>query len=102
MTAPSDSGTADAPPTALTYGTQTKITYPRIALNNHIEGTVLLRVLVGLDGGVEQIEIERTSGSRDLDRAAREAVMKWKFKPGMRAGAAYSAWALVPISFTLP
>jgi protein TonB len=100
--APSGNGASDAPPSAVAYSMQTRIAYPRIALTNHIEGTVLLRVLVGIDGGVEQIEIERTSGSRDLDRAAREAVTKWKFKPGMRAGAAYSGWALVPVSFKLP
>lgn len=98
----SDGGASDAPPSALAYGTQTKIPYPVVALHNRVEGKVMLRVLVGTDGSVEQIEIEHSSGSRDLDRAAREAVMKWKFKPGLRGGAAYSTWARVPISFTLP
>lgn len=97
-----DSGTADAMPTALTYGTQTRIPYPPMALRNRIEGTVILRVLVGEDGSVKDIEIDKPSGSHDLDRAAREAVMKWKFKPGMRGGMAYAGWARVPISFTLP
>ncbi|HEX7916844.1 MAG TPA: energy transducer TonB [Rudaea sp.] len=101
-TAPSDSGVADASPTALGYGTQTKIPYPPIALRNHVEGTVILRVLVGEDGNVKDIEVDRSSGSRDLDRAAREAVMKWKFRPGVRGGVAYAGWARVPISFALP
>lgn len=99
---PSDNGVADAAPSALAYGTQTTIPYPPIALRSRIEGTVILRVLVGEDGAVKEIEIDKTSGSRDLDRAAREAVMKWKFKPGMRAGVAYAGWARVPINFTLP
>lgn len=99
---PVDSGAVDTAPSALGYGTQTRIPYPPIALRNRAEGKVVLRVLVGTDGSVEQIEIEHTSGSRDLDRAAREAVMKWKFKPGMRGSTAYSGWALVPIVFTLP
>ncbi len=98
----SDGGASNSEPTALAYGTQTRIPYPQTALRNRAEGKVVLRVLVGTDGEVEQIEIEHSSGSRDLDRAAREAVMKWKFKPGMRGGVAYSSWALVPISFTLP
>jgi len=101
--APADSGAAtDSAPTTMGYGTQTKITYPRTALANRIEGTVILRVLVGEDGSVKDIEIDKSSGSRDLDRAAREGVMKWKFKPGMRGGVAYAGWARVPISFTLP
>lgn len=94
---------ADGPaPTALTYGTQTRIPYPPIALRNRIEGTVILRVLVGEDGEVKEIEVDKSSGSRDLDRAAREAVMKWKFKPGMRGGVACAGRARVPVSFTLP
>src|SRR5580765_6603156 len=83
--APADRGaTADSAPTTLGYGTQTRIAYPRTALANRIEGTVILRVLVGEDGGVKDIELDKSSGSHDLDRAAREAVMKWKFRPGMR------------------
>ncbi|WP_083918771.1 energy transducer TonB [Rudaea cellulosilytica] len=101
-TTPLDSGVADASPSALGYGTQTKIPYPPIALRNHTEGTVILRVLVGEDGSVKDIEIDKSSGSHELDRAAREGVMKWKFKPGMRGGVAYAGWARVPISFTLP
>lgn len=101
-TAPADGAAADAAPSALAYGTRTRIPYPRAALHDRIEGTVVLRVLVAEDGSVEKIEIDRSSGSHELDRAAREAVMTWKFKPGMRGGAAYSAWARVPISFTLP
>lgn len=93
---------ADAAPSALAYGTQTRIPYPKTALHNRVEGTVVLRVLVGEDGGVKDIQIDRSSGSRDLDRAAREAVMMWKFKPGMRGGVPYSGWARVPINFTLP
>lgn len=101
-TVSSGSDAADAAPTALTYGTQTRIPYPPIALRNRIEGTVILRVLVGEDGEVKEIEVDKSSGSRDLDRAAREAVMKWKFKPGMRGGVACAGRARVPVSFTLP
>ena len=97
-----DGGASDAGPSALAYGTQTRIPYPMTAMRNRIEGTVVLRVLVGEDGSVKEIEIDKSSGSRDLDRAAREAVMKWKFKPGMRSGVAYAGWARVPINFTLP
>ena len=98
----SGGGAGDAVPSALAYGTQTRIPYPMTALRNRIEGTVVLRVLVGEDGSVKEIEVDKSSGSRDLDRAAREAVMKWKFKPGMRGGVAYAGWARVPINFTLP
>ncbi len=94
-------GTADAAPSALAYGSRTQVPYPREALLRHEQGTVMLRVLVGVDGQPQQIEIERSSGSRTLDNAAREAVRRWSFKAGMRGGVAYAAWAMVPISFNL-
>ena len=64
-------------------------------------GTVTLRVLVGPEGAVQAVEIEKTSGSPRLDAAAREAVRHWTFRPGTRNGVAQSAWALVPIAFDL-
>ena len=92
----------DAAPTALGYGNRTAIPYPRIAVVNREQGTVSLRVLVGVDGKPQQVEIDHSSGSRALDVAARDAVRHWTFKPGMRAGVAYAAWAIVPVTFTLP
>jgi protein TonB len=62
---------------------------------------VVLRVLVGIDGNPLTVEIETSSGSTQLDSAARTAVMHWSFRPGTRDGAAHSAWARVPISFDL-
>ena len=67
-----------------------------------IEGTVMLRILVGTDGTPLQVDIERSSGSRGLDRAAREHVLKkWRFQPAMQDGVPVQAWGRVPIVFTL-
>lgn len=98
----SDQIGSDAEPSALAYGNRTHVPYPTDALRRHEQGKVVLRILVGTDGIPQQIEIDRSSGSRSLDNAAREAVRRWTFKPGMRSGVAYAAWAFVPISFTLP
>lgn len=93
--------TQDSAPTALTYGTRTTVKYPHDALLRREHGTVILRVLVGADGGPQQVEIETSSGSRSLDNAARDAVRHWSFRPGTRNGVAQSAWARVPIAFDL-
>lgn len=92
----------DSAPTAMRYGNLTAIPYPIIALRNHEQGTVMLRVLVGADGKPQKVEIDRTSGSHALDIAARDAVRHWTFKPGIRNGVAYAAWAVVPVSFSFP
>ena len=44
--------------------------------------------------------IERSSGSRNLDRAAVQAAPNWRFRPGMRDGVAIGGTVRVPINFT--
>jgi protein TonB len=76
--------------------------YPRAALHAGIEGTVLLQVLVDVDGRPLQVNINRSSGDRRLDFAAREQVLRhWRFRPAMRDGQAVQAIGLVPINFNL-
>jgi protein TonB len=93
--------TADSEPTALAYLTRTRVPYPREAIALHQQGTVILRVLVGADGVPRDVEIEKSSGSRSLDSAARDAVKRWTFQAGTRNGARAALWARVPIKFDL-
>lgn len=73
---------------------------PPISRRKREEGTVVLRVLVSVDGQAETVELERTSGFERLDKAAAETVARWKFVPARQAGREVSAWVLVPISFS--
>lgn len=75
--------------------------FPRESQRRGEHGTVLLRVLVGIDGTPQQIEIMRSSGSPRLDRAARDAVQQWRFRPVQVDGIAVPASGLVPIAFNL-
>jgi protein TonB len=75
--------------------------YPRAARRGGEEGTVLLRVLVSVEGGPSRVELERSSGSTVLDAAALEAVKNWRFAPATRAGERVAAWVIVPIVFRL-
>ncbi|PZO08354.1 MAG: energy transducer TonB [Lysobacteraceae bacterium] len=87
----------------LAYDVHPAPRYPRQALRTGLEGTVTLRVLVDEQGWPRSVEIERTSGHRELDRSAREHVLAtWRFHPAQRQGRAISAYALVPIAFDLP
>lgn len=77
-------------------------TYPRDAMRSGAEGTVLLRVLVDVDGRPLEVSVERGSGHRSLDRQAlRQVQQHWRFEPAMREGRPVQAWGLVPISFSL-
>ncbi|MBN8740929.1 MAG: hypothetical protein BGP24_20785 [Lysobacterales bacterium 69-70] len=94
-------GAAETAPSAMGYGKVKPVPYPPIAKRQRMEGTVILRVLVGADGVPQSIDIERSSGHSLLDRAAKDAVMKWRFEPGTRNGQPFAAYGLVPIAFKL-
>ena len=70
-------------------------------LRRGIQGEVMLRILVLPDGRPDKIEVEKSSGHREFDRSAMQAARNWRFNAGVRDGAAYSGWALVPVRFTL-
>jgi len=91
----------DTPPVALAYLTRTPLPYPKDALQRHEQGIVILRVLVGADGLPQTVEVEKSSGSRSLDLAARSAVARWTFTPGTVDGVRSALWARVPIAFSL-
>jgi len=55
--------------------------YPRESLANHEEGTTGLRILIGVDGKAIDSEIETSSHSRKLNKAAQNALMECSFKP---------------------
>jgi protein TonB len=76
--------------------------YPSNEARAGVEGTVVLRILVDVDGTPLDVVIETSSGNRNLDRQARQHVLKhWRFKPAVRDGIAVQAYGLVPIDFVL-
>ncbi|NZA26041.1 energy transducer TonB [Luteimonas sp. SJ-92] len=75
--------------------------YPVAALRAQEEGTVLLRVQVDAQGNPGDVEIARSSRSRELDRAARDAVRRWRFSPALENGQAVASTVEVPIDFRM-
>ncbi len=75
--------------------------YPMLSRRLREEGQVMLRVLVSADGQPMRIELRTGSGSDRLDRAAEDAVARWRFVPARRGDTAVEAWVLVPIVFKL-
>lgn len=73
--------------------------YPQEALRRNDGGTVRVKVTVAIDGSVDRLELAESSGSRHLDRAAMEAVRRWRFQPAVRDGQPVAADVVVPIVF---
>jgi periplasmic protein TonB len=81
---------------------QYRADYPKMSLRLGEEGRVLLRVTVGTDGKPTGATVAKSSGSAHLDRAGIDTVMRWRFKPGTRGGAAEAMSVLQPVDFKLP
>lgn len=75
--------------------------YPKSSRSKREEGTVVLRVVVGPDGRVADIQVHRSSGFAALDEAALVTVRTWRWSPTMRDGRAVSITGLVQIPFGL-
>ncbi len=75
--------------------------YPGISRRMGESGTVTLRVLIGEKGNAEQVTVQKSSGSANLDEAGRQAVLRALYKPHVEDGKAIPVYALVPINFQL-
>lgn len=73
--------------------------YPPRALRRGERGTVVVRADIGPDGVPTSVSIATGSGSRLLDRAALDAVKRWRFRPAQANGKQTVGSVLVPIEF---
>ncbi|MEG3788654.1 TonB family protein [Lysobacter sp. CCNWLW3] len=73
--------------------------YPPQALRRGESGTVTVRVQIGADGVPTDVGVGTSSGSRTLDRAAQDAVRRWRFRPALANGQPVSGTVMVPITF---
>lgn len=99
---PPDTSTGPLTGARLAYAYAPAPPYPERAVEQGRTGTVILEVLVGLDGKPVSVTIAQSSGQRDLDRiAVRHVLSKWRFEPAMRNGQPVQAIGRVPIAFNL-
>jgi protein TonB len=73
--------------------------YPKRSLRRGEEGVVSVRAQIGPDGVPTSVSIVSGSGSRDLDRAALEAVRRWRFRPAQQNGRPTVGTVVIPIEF---
>ena len=71
--------------------------YPRASARNEETGTTRLAVLIGADGSVAEVKIEKSSGFRALDNAVRNQLMSGscRNKPGLVDGKPQQTWTHV-------
>ena len=79
---------------------QKNVVYPEIAVRAAVQGKVVMKVLIGNKGEVEDIEILKSIGA-GCDEAAIAAVMNTKFDPGRQRGKPVRVYLSIPITFKL-
>jgi protein TonB len=75
--------------------------YPSAARRLHLEGNVMLRVLVDESGRPGEMRVQSSSGIAALDAAALAKVRTWRFTPAKDDGATIAHWVDIPIRFHL-
>jgi periplasmic protein TonB len=75
--------------------------YPESSLSDEEQGTVTLAFLIGADGTVLDSRVEKSSGSRALDSAARNALSLCKFKPATTDGKPEQSWTRMQYAWKL-
>jgi protein TonB len=76
--------------------------YTSEAMQQRIEGKVLLAVVVAKDGSVGDVKVSRSLDSvYGLDDNAVKAAKQWTFKPGLKDGKPVAVAISIEMAFTL-
>jgi len=78
---------------------QLKPTYPRLAAQARIQGTVVLQAVIAKDGAVRDLHL--ISGHPMLVPAAIEAVRQWRYRPYLLNNEPVEVDTLINVNFTL-
>jgi len=83
------------------YASALQPDYPPALARNDIEGTATVRVLIGPDGRVKQVEKVRATDDGFFEATRRQALAKWRFKPATEDGKPVEAWREMTVRFEL-
>ena len=73
--------------------------YPMLAKQMRVQGSVVLQALIGREGGIQDLRV--LSGPAILSTAAMDAVRQWRFRPYYQSGQAIETEARITVNFTI-
>ncbi len=80
---------------------QVKPVYPVAALEKGVQGTVLLRAVIGTDGRLLSLAASSASSDPDLTEAALDAVRLWNYAPTLLNGEPVEVITTIAVTFRL-
>jgi len=75
--------------------------YPAGERRAEHQGRVVVRVLIGVDGRVKQVQKVSAASDAFFEATERRALQKWRFKPATRDGVPIETWDTLAVSFVL-
>lgn len=75
--------------------------YPPLSRERGEQGVVMLQLAVDASGRLGEVNVLRSSGFARLDKAARAAVLRWRFQPAIENGQPVAAQLTLPVRFAL-
>lgn len=76
-----------------------KPSYPTLARQMKVQGSVVLQAMIGRDGTIEDLHV--VSGPTILADAAKDAVRQWQFKPHYQGSKPVETQARITVNFTI-
>lgn len=76
--------------------------YPAAELRAEREGVVTVRVLIGADGRVHQVEQVSATSDAFFRATEGQALRRWRFRPATRGSVPVEAWRTMTIRFVIP
>lgn len=83
------------------YAAKFQPDYPSAMIRSATEGVVEVKVLVGTDGKVKDIQILKSADPAFSEATRRTALRDWRFMPATRDGVPYEQWYTTKVIFRL-
>jgi protein TonB len=75
--------------------------YPATELRLQREGNVAVRIRIGADGRVKEVQQVSATSSAFFEATRRHALARWRFKPASRGGKAEDSWKTMSVRFVI-
>lgn len=75
--------------------------YPPSLIRAEIEGTATVRILIGTDGQVKQVELVSATNPAFFDATRKQALRYWHFRPATTDGIPTESWRVMTVKFHL-
>lgn len=86
---------------SIVRGVELQPAYPPSLARQEIEGVVTVRVLIGTDGRVKEVQQVSATDPEFFRATQRQALRHWRFKPATRDGIAVESWRQMTVRFKL-